>query len=79
MATWLKQSTAVEIPMGPFVDSTDGNTQETGLTITQPDIRRFLRKLVEADLPEAAVVSFAEILPEITLRPVARANLVGIG
>jgi hypothetical protein len=39
MATWLKQSTAVDIKMGPFLDSTDGNTQETALTITQPDIR----------------------------------------
>jgi hypothetical protein len=39
MATWLKQSTAVDLPIGPFLDSTDGNTQETALTITQPDIR----------------------------------------
>jgi type III secretion protein V len=47
--------------------------------LTQPDIRRFMRKLLEADIPEATVVSFAELLPEITLRPVARANLAGIG
>lgn len=39
MATWLKQSTAVDLPLGPFLDSTDGVTQETALTITQPDIR----------------------------------------
>lgn len=39
MATWLKQSTAVDIGMGPFVDATDGVTPETALTITQPDIR----------------------------------------
>jgi hypothetical protein len=38
MARWLKHSTAVDIKVGPFVDSTDGNTEETGLTITQPDI-----------------------------------------
>lgn len=36
--TFLKQSTAVDIKMGPFLDSTDGNTVEGGLTITQPDI-----------------------------------------
>src|SRR3989304_5857883 len=36
---WLKQSTAVTIKMGPFLDSTDGNTQETLLTISQADIR----------------------------------------
>ena len=47
--------------------------------LTQPDIRRFVRKLVESDLPDAMVVSFAELLPEVTLRPLARANLVGIG
>lgn len=39
MATWLKQSQAVDIGFGPFVDSVDGNTVESGLTITQPDIR----------------------------------------
>ena len=36
---WLKQSTAVTVKIGPFVDSTDGNTQETALTISQADIR----------------------------------------
>lgn len=35
----LKQSTSATIVMGPFLDSTDGNTAETGLTITQADIR----------------------------------------
>jgi hypothetical protein len=39
MATWLKQSTVVEIAIGPFLDSADGNTVESALTITQPDIR----------------------------------------
>lgn len=36
---FLKQSTSVDVPIGPFVDSTDGVTAETSLTITQPDIR----------------------------------------
>lgn len=36
---YLKQSTAVEIALGPFLDETDGKTAETALTITQPDIR----------------------------------------
>jgi len=39
MAQWLKQSTAVTVKMGPFVDSSDGDTEETGLTISQADIR----------------------------------------
>lgn len=38
MATWLKQSTAVDVMFGPFVDATDGVTPETALSITQPDI-----------------------------------------
>ena len=52
---------------------------QSAVFLTQPDIRRFVRKLVESDLPDAIVVSFAELLPEVTLRPLARANLVGIG
>ena len=41
--------------------------------LTQPDIRRFVRKLVEPELPEVWVASFAELLPEVSLKPVARA------
>jgi type III secretion protein V len=47
--------------------------------LTQPDIRRFVRKLVDVDFPDATVVSFAELLPEVSLRPLARAHLAGIG
>lgn len=36
---WLRQSTAVDIGLGPFVDSTDGFTAETALTIAQADVR----------------------------------------
>lgn len=39
MARWLKQSTSADVPIGPFVDATDGVTAETALTITQPDVR----------------------------------------
>lgn len=35
----LRQSTAVTVMLGPFLDSVDGNTVEGALTITQPDIR----------------------------------------
>jgi type III secretion protein V len=43
--------------------------------LTQPDIRRFVRKLIEPELPDVWVVSFAELLPEVTLKPVARATV----
>lgn len=39
MARPLKQSTSADVPIGPFLDATDGITAETGLTITQPDVR----------------------------------------
>jgi len=36
---FLKQSTAVTVKIGPFIDDTDGKTAETALTITQADVR----------------------------------------
>lgn len=39
MAVLLKQSTAVNVKLGPFVDDTDGVSAETGLTISQADVR----------------------------------------
>jgi len=40
MPIYLRQSTASqEIPLGYFVDSTDGNTEETALTIANTDIK----------------------------------------
>lgn len=39
MAQWLKQSTAITIQLGPFLDETDGKTAETGLTISQADVK----------------------------------------
>lgn len=37
---WLKQSTASqEVPLGYFLDSTDGNTEETALSIANTDIK----------------------------------------
>ena len=47
--------------------------------LTQPDVRRFVRKLVEAEMPELRVISYAELLPEISLRPLGRANLMDAG
>ena len=36
---YLKQSTSVTVVLGPFLDDTDGKTAETGLTISQADVR----------------------------------------
>ena len=44
MPVYLRQSTASqEVPLGHFVDSTDGNTAETGLTIANTDIKLWKR------------------------------------
>lgn len=45
--------------------------------LTQPDVRRFVRKLIEPDFPDVWVVSFAELLPEVALKPIARATPEG--
>lgn len=39
MGLWLKQSTAIDLVVGPFIDKTDGNTAETALTVTQAEVR----------------------------------------
>ena len=39
MALDLRANTAVDVLIGPFVDSTDGNTTEDGLTLSQADIK----------------------------------------
>jgi len=44
------------------------------VVLTQPDIRRFVRRLLEAELPDLVVVSFAELLPEVSLQPLGRAR-----
>jgi type III secretion protein V len=43
--------------------------------LTQPDIRRFVRKLLEVELPELDVVSSVELVPDVTVRAVTRATL----
>jgi len=42
------------------------------VVLASPDVRRFFRKLIENDLPETVVTSFAELEPELQLSPRAR-------
>jgi type III secretion protein V len=53
-------------------------TPGVGVVLTQPDIRRFVRKLLELDLRDVRVVSYAELLPEVAIRPAGRATLSGL-
>lgn len=43
--------------------------------LTQLDVRRFVRKLIEGEFPELAVVSYQEIVPEIRIQPLGRIQL----
>jgi len=61
----------------PVPEERASQVRATQVVLTQPDIRRFVRKLIEVDLPDVVVVSFAELLPEISLKPVAKAHLGG--
>ena len=36
---YLRQSTAVDILLGPFLDETNGKDAETGLTISHADVK----------------------------------------
>lgn len=51
------------------------NATGPAVILTQPDIRRFVRKLVETDLPRVNVVSYADLLPELNLRPLGTASI----
>jgi type III secretion protein V len=55
-------------------EAADAGVGRAAVILTQPDIRRFVRKLIEAEMPEVWVVSFAELLPEVALKPAAHAR-----
>jgi len=46
--------------------------------LTQPDIRRFVRKLLEPELPDVRILSFAELLPEVAVKPLGRATITNL-
>jgi len=43
--------------------------------LTAIDVRRFVRKLIEAEFPDMAVISYQEIVPEIKIQPLGRVQL----
>jgi type III secretion protein V len=45
--------------------------------LTGLEIRRYVRRLLEGELPELPVLSYSELAPELQLRPVGRVSLVG--
>jgi type III secretion protein V len=59
------------------LDACPQELQRRPVLLTQPDVRRFVRKLIESDLPGARVVTFSELLPETTIRAAGIATLRG--
>lgn len=43
--------------------------------LTAIDVRRFTRKLIEAEYPDVSVISYQEIIPEIRIQPLGRVQL----
>ena len=42
------------------------------IVLTQSDVRRFFRRLVESELPEVTVLSYQELDPQVTVQPLGR-------
>ena len=43
--------------------------------LTNSEIRRYLRRLIEIDHPQVSVLSFTEVLPDVTIQPLARLSV----
>ncbi len=48
---------------------------QTPVLLTAIDVRRFVRKLIEGEFPDIAVLSYQEIVPEIKIQPLGRVQL----
>ena len=51
------------------------NSEAQAILLTQPDVRRFVSHLLRTELPDLKVISFAELSPEVTIRPSATARI----
>ena len=43
--------------------------------LTAIDVRRYVRKLIETEFPDIAVISYQEVLPEIRIQPLGRIQI----
>ena len=53
----------------------EGESETSPVLVTALDIRRYVRRLIEAELPELPVLSYQEIVPEIALQPLGRIGM----
>ncbi|GEM_PF-2017747 len=54
------------------------STSQNGAVLTSMDIRRTVRKLIQADFPYLAVLAYQELSPEMNIQPVARISWKGL-
>ena len=52
------------------------NTGGSAIILTTADIRRYVRRLIDSELPHVAVLSYQELSPELQIQPAGR---IGIG
>ena len=52
-----------------------GEVETNPVLVTALDIRRYVRRLIESELPELPVLSYQEIVPEIALQPLGRIGM----
>jgi type III secretion protein V len=64
---------AVEAALASVKPPIDGEP----VFLTRPDIRRFVRQILEPARPRARVVAYSELLPETRINCIVRATLVG--
>ncbi len=48
------------------------------VVLTQRDVRRFLRRLLEVELPDVTVLSYQELAPEVNVQPLGQLGLAGL-
>lgn len=48
---------------------------QPAVLLTAIDVRRFVKKLIESEYPDIAVISYQEILPEVRIQPLGRVQL----
>lgn len=71
-------ATDVVLAITRAVGQAAGKHATAPVLLTAPDTRRFIRRLLEAQLPELRVVSPAELLPEIALETWAVATVTNL-
>lgn len=50
-------------------------TAQQPVIVTDMELRRFVRKMVELEFPQLAVVSFQELTPELNVQPIGRVSM----